>query len=246
MRNPENRSPAAPAGTTSYPTSVVTTSTTLTPSRSPRRHPHERPGLMAPLDPAASRVRSMGWGCSGICGMGRPTAVEELLAERGVTVDHVTVYRWVVQTFTPEFVDAARASRYSVGDRWPRRGNPYQGPRPLDLPRFRAVDQYGQVIDVPGVRAPRRQCGAGVVQPRAERWPRAGRGHHRPGGLPAGARRTRARPRGRCAALSVRASQGRTERALRVANAQDLVQMQPRLRAPAEVAVQNRWAMASC
>jgi transposase-like protein len=28
--------------------------------------------------------------------------VEELLAERGVMVDHVTVYRWV-QRFTPEF-----------------------------------------------------------------------------------------------------------------------------------------------
>jgi transposase-like protein len=36
--------------------------------------------------------------------------VEELLAERGVTVDHVTVYRWV-QTFMPEFVDAARPAR---------------------------------------------------------------------------------------------------------------------------------------
>src|SRR5215472_9445312 len=33
--------------------------------------------------------------------------VEELLAERGVEVDHVTIYRWV-QTFTPEFIDAAR------------------------------------------------------------------------------------------------------------------------------------------
>jgi transposase-like protein len=28
--------------------------------------------------------------------------VEELLGERGITVDHVTIYRWV-QTFTPEF-----------------------------------------------------------------------------------------------------------------------------------------------
>jgi hypothetical protein len=36
--------------------------------------------------------------------------VEELLAERGITVDHVTVYR-SVQTFTPEFIDAARAAR---------------------------------------------------------------------------------------------------------------------------------------
>src|SRR6476660_7116628 len=43
--------------------------------------------------------------------------VEELLAERGVEVDHVSVYRWV-QTFTPEFIDAAPPSRYSVGDRW--------------------------------------------------------------------------------------------------------------------------------
>ena len=33
--------------------------------------------------------------------------VEELLAERGVTVDHVTIYRWV-RRFTPEFIEAAR------------------------------------------------------------------------------------------------------------------------------------------
>ena len=31
--------------------------------------------------------------------------VEELLAERGVTVDHATICRWV-QTFTLEFIDA--------------------------------------------------------------------------------------------------------------------------------------------
>ena len=31
--------------------------------------------------------------------------VEELLAERGIIVDHVTVYRWV-QRFTPEFIEA--------------------------------------------------------------------------------------------------------------------------------------------
>jgi len=34
--------------------------------------------------------------------------VEELLAERGIEVDHVTVYRWV-QRFAPEFAKAARA-----------------------------------------------------------------------------------------------------------------------------------------
>ena len=43
--------------------------------------------------------------------------VEELLAERGVTVDHVTVYRWV-QRFTPEFIEAARLCRHIPGDCW--------------------------------------------------------------------------------------------------------------------------------
>jgi IS6 family transposase len=43
--------------------------------------------------------------------------VEELLAERGVEVDHVTVYRWV-QRFTPLLADAARPCRHRVGDRW--------------------------------------------------------------------------------------------------------------------------------
>ena len=36
--------------------------------------------------------------------------VEELLAERSVEVDHVTVYRWV-QTFTSEFIDVLVAER---------------------------------------------------------------------------------------------------------------------------------------
>jgi IS6 family transposase len=43
--------------------------------------------------------------------------VEELVAERGIDVDHVPIYRWV-QTFTPEFIDAARPTRYAAGDRW--------------------------------------------------------------------------------------------------------------------------------
>jgi len=41
--------------------------------------------------------------------------LEELLAERGIEVDHVTLYRWV-QRFTPLLVDAAgdRAATPSV------------------------------------------------------------------------------------------------------------------------------------
>ena len=43
--------------------------------------------------------------------------IEELLAERGIEVDHVTVYRWV-QRFTPLLIDAARPCRHVPGDRW--------------------------------------------------------------------------------------------------------------------------------
>ena len=43
--------------------------------------------------------------------------VEELLAERGIEADHVTIFRWV-HRFSPELIDAARARRRVVGDRW--------------------------------------------------------------------------------------------------------------------------------
>jgi IS6 family transposase len=43
--------------------------------------------------------------------------VEELLAERGVEVDHVTIYRWVLR-FTPLLADTARPCRHALGDRW--------------------------------------------------------------------------------------------------------------------------------
>jgi transposase-like protein len=42
--------------------------------------------------------------------------VEELLAERGIEVDHVTVYRWV-QRFTPLLAEVARPCRHAGGDR---------------------------------------------------------------------------------------------------------------------------------
>jgi IS6 family transposase len=72
--------------------------------------------------------------------------VEELLAERGIDVDHVSVQRWV-QRFTPMLADAARFGRHRAGDR-----------RLVDetyvkiagrwVYLYRAVDQFGQVIDV--------------------------------------------------------------------------------------------------
>jgi transposase, IS6 family len=72
--------------------------------------------------------------------------IEELLAERGIVVDHVTVYRWV-QRFTPLFVDAARPCRHSPGDRW-FVDETYVKVSGRWCYLYRAVDQFGQVIDV--------------------------------------------------------------------------------------------------
>jgi hypothetical protein len=46
-----------------------------------------------------------------------PRCREEPLAERGVEVNHVTIYPWV-QRFTPLLAEAARPGRHVVGDRW--------------------------------------------------------------------------------------------------------------------------------
>jgi transposase, IS6 family len=72
--------------------------------------------------------------------------VEELLAERGVEVDHVTVYRWV-QTFTRDFINAARPARHATGDRW-FVDETYVKVAGRWTCLYRAVDQHGQVIDV--------------------------------------------------------------------------------------------------
>ena len=72
--------------------------------------------------------------------------VEELLAERGVEVDHVTVYRWV-QRFTPLLAEAARPCRHAVGNRW-HVDETYVKVAGRWRYVFRAIDQFGQVIDV--------------------------------------------------------------------------------------------------
>jgi transposase-like protein len=72
--------------------------------------------------------------------------VEELLAERGIAVDHVTIYRWV-QRFTPLLADAARFARHSPGDRW-FVDETYVKVNGVWRYVYRAVDQHGQVLDV--------------------------------------------------------------------------------------------------
>jgi transposase-like protein len=72
--------------------------------------------------------------------------VEELLSERGIDVDHVSIYRWV-QRFAPEFAEAARARQHVIGDRW-HVDETYVKVGGTWRYLFRAIDQLGQVIDL--------------------------------------------------------------------------------------------------
>jgi transposase-like protein len=72
--------------------------------------------------------------------------VEELLTERGIQVDHVTIYRWVLR-FTPLLAEAARPCRHAVGERWCV-DETYVKVAGRWRYVYRAIDQFGQVIDV--------------------------------------------------------------------------------------------------
>jgi transposase-like protein len=102
-------------------------------------------------------------------------------------VDHVTIYRWV-QRFTPLLIDAARPCRHAPGDRW-FVDETYVKVAGRWVYLYRAIDQYGQVIDV--LVAEKRDLAATrrfftrALDPR----PPPGRSEHRPGtGLPPSAR----------------------------------------------------------
>lgn len=72
--------------------------------------------------------------------------LEELLAERGIDVDRVTLFGWV-QRFTPLLIDAARPCRHAVGDRWFVDG---AFVKVSDVWRYayRAFDRHGRVVYV--------------------------------------------------------------------------------------------------
>jgi transposase-like protein len=68
------------------------------------------------------------------------------VGERGIEVDHVSVYRWV-QRFTPLLADAARPCGHAVGDRW-FVDETYVKVAGNWRYAYRDVDQHGQIIDV--------------------------------------------------------------------------------------------------
>jgi DDE domain len=106
--------------------------------------------------------------------------VEELLAERGIDVDHVTVHRWV-QRFTPLLADAAWFGRHRVGDRW-HVDETYVKVAGRWVYLYRAVDQFGQVHRRVRLCPAGRRGGASVLPARQgrHRCDTVG-GHHRPG-----------------------------------------------------------------
>src|SRR5215213_3680108 len=110
--------------------------------------------------------------------------LEELLTERGVEVDHVTVYRWVLR-FTPLMAEAARPCRHRVGDRW-QVDETYVKVAGQWRYVYRAIDQFAQIIDV-FVSSRARHQGSPSLLRTGDRYDedRAGRGHHRSGaGVP--------------------------------------------------------------
>jgi hypothetical protein len=68
--------------------------------------------------------------------------VEELLEERGIGVDHVTVFRWV-QRFTPLLIHAARPCRHAPRDRW-FVDETYAKIAGRWIYLYRAIDQFGR------------------------------------------------------------------------------------------------------
>jgi len=71
--------------------------------------------------------------------------LEEMMAERGVAVDHCTLYRWVIR-LTPWLDKAFRRHKRPVGRRW-RMDETYIKIKGQWKYLYRAVDSAGQTID---------------------------------------------------------------------------------------------------
>jgi transposase-like protein len=71
--------------------------------------------------------------------------VEELMEERGVSVDHATIYRWVLQ-YSPQLEAAFHRRKRPVGKSW-RMDETYIRVKGKWRYLYRAVDKHGQTID---------------------------------------------------------------------------------------------------
>lgn len=72
-------------------------------------------------------------------------ALEEMMAERGILVDHATLYRWVIR-LTPLLDKAFRRHKRAVGDRWRMDETDIKIKGQWKY-LYRAVDSSGKTID---------------------------------------------------------------------------------------------------
>ena len=70
--------------------------------------------------------------------------IEEIQRERGVTVDHATINRWVIK-FTPILEHKVRRKKKSVSSSW-RMDETYIKIKGEWFYYYRAVDKFGEVI----------------------------------------------------------------------------------------------------
>lgn len=71
--------------------------------------------------------------------------LEEILAERGVTVDHATLNRWVTK-YASQVADEVRRRKRPVGRSW-RMDETYIRVKGKWVYLYRAVDRYGKTLD---------------------------------------------------------------------------------------------------
>ena len=71
--------------------------------------------------------------------------LEEMMSERGLSVDHSTIYRWV-QNYAPELDKRSRPFLKKTNDTW-RVDETYIKVRGVWMYLYRAVDSAGQTLD---------------------------------------------------------------------------------------------------
>lgn len=71
--------------------------------------------------------------------------LEEIMAERGVVVDHATLNRWVVK-YAPLIADEARKRKVSGAKSW-RADETYIKVKGRWVYLYRAIDKHGQTLD---------------------------------------------------------------------------------------------------
>ena len=93
-----------------------------------------------------SKPRPFSCACAGICGTRASYRdLEEMLAERGLAVDHTAIYRWV-QCYAPKLERRCRPHLKATTDSW-RVDETYVKVKGTWMYLYRAVDSAGNTLE---------------------------------------------------------------------------------------------------